>query len=217
MKVNNNLNYNRYDWAALIINTATNKPVIVFDIGARDGVMKNFIQNKNVVYEGFDIEPLTTSINRWNLEEENKLLENKADYILFLEIVEHLKNPWNCLSNLNKVLKVGGKLILTTPNPHWSNARFTFLTKNFLQCFSQSDLDLNYHIFTPWPHVVEKLLTDNGFIIETYVTLEKKTKILDKLILSNPLRIFKRIIMVLLERVNKNSCGMSYGIIASKI
>lgn len=217
MKLDDNLNCSRYDWAASIINTAQDTKANVFDIGARDGVMKHLIHNKNILYEGFDLEPLATSITRWNLEEENKSLENKADYILFLEIVEHLRNPWSCLSNLNKVMKVGGKLILTTPNPHWSNARFTFFTNNFLQCFSQSDLDLNHHIFTPWPHVVEKLLTDNGFLIETYVTLERKTKIFDKKVFENPLRIFKRIIMVLLESVSKNSCGMSYGIVAKKI
>lgn len=39
-----------------------------------------------------------------------------ADCVLLLDVIEHLTNPVPCLDNINRTLRVGGKLILTTDN-----------------------------------------------------------------------------------------------------
>lgn len=38
------------------------------------------------------------------------------DCCIFLDVIEHLVNPIDCLDNINKSLRMGGKLIITTDN-----------------------------------------------------------------------------------------------------
>lgn len=40
----------------------------------------------------------------------------KFDIVIFMEVIEHLINPDQAIVNINKLLKKGGLLILTTPN-----------------------------------------------------------------------------------------------------
>jgi len=55
-----------------------------------------------------------------NLEEDKlPFADNFFDCVLFLEIIEHfIKNPINALTEIARVLRPGGKLILTTDNSH---------------------------------------------------------------------------------------------------
>lgn len=128
MVINETLSLNRYQWASSFINNLTEVEPVVFDIGAKDSIITSSI-TKKIKYQGFDMAPEITSIKTWNINNELPELSNSADYVLLLEVVEHLTNPWNCLSNLAKVLKPGGKLILTTPNPFWSESRFTLFAE----------------------------------------------------------------------------------------
>jgi 2-polyprenyl-3-methyl-5-hydroxy-6-metoxy-1,4-benzoquinol methylase len=136
-----------------------------------------------------------------------------------LEIIEHLNNPWLSMKNVAETIESGGYLILTTPNPAWSNSRLDLLRKGFLTCFTQSDLDLNHHVFTAWPHVIEKLLHDNNFEIIEYSTLDGNTLLFDKNLggLAAPVQLVFRMIKKSIEAKNPASCGMSYGIIAKRI
>lgn len=45
-----------------------------------------------------------------------ELPENYFDYALFTEVIEHVENPWGFLIELNRVLRPGGYLIVSTPN-----------------------------------------------------------------------------------------------------
>lgn len=211
-----NLSLNRYEWASSLINSMDEPVVKVFDIGARDGEIFNLIK-KNIEYTAFDLAPKNDQIIPWDLTFQAPEGIGKCDVILLLDVLEHLNNPWICIKNLVNTLKLGGKLILTTPNPFHSEARFTLFAKGWMPCFSESDLILNHHVFTPWPHVINKLLADNGIKIEEILTLDGKTVIFDKKLLENPFRIFKRIIKWKMENKNKMAGGMSLGIIARKI
>jgi hypothetical protein len=81
------------------------------------------------------------------------------------------------MKNISAAMAPGGFLILTTPNPGWSTSRISLILKGFLTCFTQSDLDLNHHVFIAWPHILKKLLSDNDFEIVEYVTLDGPTKL----------------------------------------
>lgn len=220
MNINQNFNKNRYEWAAdeLRKNTSNASKTILFDIGARNGILKDFLKNITLTYKGFDIDPLTPEIKFWNLETAYPYGEEQADVVTLLEIVEHLNNPWICIKNISNVLKPGGYLLLSTPNPHWSRARLKFFLTGFLNCFTQNDLEVNHHVFTPWPHVVEKLLSENGFEIIECNTLDGQTRWFEKPIsIFFPLQFIARTFRIFIERLDRRSCGMSYSIIAKRL
>lgn len=98
----------------------------VLDIGCRDGELSSFLPT-GCKYVGVDISASRTKRLRsmkfdvycFNIC--NKLprqLENKFDYVVVGELLEHLPNPFNALLNIRKSLKKNGILLGTTPNPY---------------------------------------------------------------------------------------------------
>ena len=49
----------------------------------------------------------------------------KFDFISMIEVIEHLKNPWDTLKNLNNSLSTDGLLFITTPNRKGLNSLIT--------------------------------------------------------------------------------------------
>lgn len=84
------------------------------------------------------------------------------DYVTSVETIEHLENPWHFLREVSRVLKVNGKLILTTPNVNSISSRALFL------------YNLNYHDFEEYTYhispinfnMLSKMLAYSGFTIE---------------------------------------------------
>lgn len=76
-------------------------------------------------------------------------INKKFDTIIAGEILEHVRNPIHFLMNCNKLLKSGGKLILTTPNatslsylinPTWCVGNI--IDPGHISCFTSGMLDL---------------------------------------------------------------------------
>jgi len=85
-------------------------------------------------------------------------------------------------------------------------------------CFTQSDLDLNHHVFTPWPHIVERLLADCGLTVIRYDTLDGRTQWpRGPITLRYPVRFGLACVNKWIESRDRSACGMSYGIVARKV
>ena len=69
-------------------------------------VIQKGIQKESRDYSNLDIVSDITSI---------PVSDNTFDVIMCIEVFEHLPNPIDALVELNRVLKPGGKLILTAP------------------------------------------------------------------------------------------------------
>lgn len=86
------------------------------------------------------------------------------DTVILAETIEHVENPSHALRECNRVLRTGGRLILSTPQ---ANYPFTFL-RNFVYsctgvCF---DNDPGEHL-SNWTMVdMRRLLVKNGFTVE---------------------------------------------------
>lgn len=66
-----------------------------------------------------------------DIEDENTLSGmGQYDVILLLDVIEHLSNVGTGLCNIKKLLKTGGKVVITTPNPYSLNNIFRLFTRS---------------------------------------------------------------------------------------
>ena len=92
----------------------------------------------------------------------NFKVPKKFDVILFQEVLEHLTAPYIALENLNKSMKRGGLLLLTTPNSFEVKPQIRFILK-------KPKLLRNTHIAELSPLGLIKLLSMSGFkVIEIH-------------------------------------------------
>ncbi|MBI4972983.1 MAG: class I SAM-dependent methyltransferase, partial [Candidatus Omnitrophica bacterium] len=105
--------------------------------------------------------------------------DNSFDYILFLEIIEHLKNPYIVLSEVNRILKSNGTLILSTPNILNLKSRLRYLFEGAYEYFREPPLDqaknpkeviFNLHLVPYRYQELEYLLSASGFKVEGIFT-----------------------------------------------
>lgn len=98
----------------------------VLNIWSRTGLAASFLRNKNKDIELYNLEVSPQMIKRaeekfpgekFGLTDLFKInfSDNYFDYILSLETLEHCPKPSAFLRELNRLLKPGGKLVLSTP------------------------------------------------------------------------------------------------------
>lgn len=139
----------------------------VLDIGCGQGFLieKLLKKTKHNSVVGVDISPKLCSIASarnpkaiiFNSDAENlPFTRNSFDIIFITEVLEHLLAPRKAISEISRVLKPKGKLVLTVPNRDW------FLFKRY---------SISKKSFQPvddrWYRVreIKKLLSQNGFKI----------------------------------------------------
>ena len=157
----------------------------VLDLGCGDGDYA-----KNLKDLGFEVVASDMDLERFkyrdlikfeasNLEKPLPLPESSFDYVLFLEVIEHLYNPNFVIEQVSRVLKPSGVLILSTPNILNLGSRLRFLFEGGFDFFREPILDYNkifsakiqnMHIVTWRYQELEYLLFKNGFRIETIYT-----------------------------------------------
>jgi SAM-dependent methyltransferase len=71
------------------------------------------------------------SIERGDLNGRIPYEDETFDYVCFLEAIEHTENPYNAVRELARVLRPGGRLILSTPNYLNIERRLKFLITGF--------------------------------------------------------------------------------------
>ena len=189
----------------------------VFDIGSGSELMRDKIESLGLNYYSFDLFPPNETVRKWNIEEPFPYNE-KADIVIFLEVVEHLNNPLLSLQNISKLITKGGCLILSSPNPSWSGSRLSLLRNGYLDMFKVKDLEINHHVFTAWQHIVVYFLKECNFSQIKINTLGKKTSVTAFPFwgIKMPFRLFYRGIKILIEKKDSTAIGALYGIVAIK-
>jgi len=131
--------------------------VSIIEVGCKFAVLRDMLKNlyQKIDYRGIDIDLETLKkIEGYNSE---TFLEHdvnqgipfedaSADYLVCLEVLEHLENATAFLSEAFRVLKPGGRLFLSVPNPYsWNelivNAFKMKDTEGHIASFTQQNID----------------------------------------------------------------------------
>ncbi len=110
----------------------------VLDVGCDQGELRNYLPS--VIYYGLEVDK--TSITKLkkkkihvferDLNKDKISLGKKFDYIIILDILEHLLDPAKVIRELKKHLTKNGKMIISLPNDYHFLNKFRFLMNKCL-------------------------------------------------------------------------------------
>lgn len=99
-------------------------------------------------------------------------LDEYFDYVILAEVVEHLRNPYEVIPEINRIIRTNGSLIISTPNILNLKSRIRYLFEGAFEYFREPPLDqvrnpketlFNLHIFPYRYQDLEYLLSASGF------------------------------------------------------
>ncbi|NQS90340.1 class I SAM-dependent methyltransferase [Patescibacteria group bacterium] len=139
----------------------------IFDIGSYDGEisynLKRIFQNLEFVIVDIDKSGLQLAAEKgldtlYTSALNLPVKDNKVDFILCLDLIEHVKEDNALIKEISRVLKKHGKVILTTPmqngvsfpflsrkksktiNKNWGHVRKGYSLENIVKLFRNNDL-----------------------------------------------------------------------------
>ncbi|OQB11277.1 MAG: putative S-adenosylmethionine-dependent methyltransferase [Candidatus Omnitrophica bacterium ADurb.Bin205] len=157
----------------------------VLDLGCGDGDYANGLAGL-----GFEVIAGDIDITRFkhndkiefkhcDITREMPFPESYFDYVVLMEVVEHLSNPYSVMERIGCIIKENGSLIISTPNVLSLKSRLRFLFEGCYEYFREPPLDqvnnpkevvYNLHIVPYRYHELEYLLLKSGFKVEQIAT-----------------------------------------------
>lgn len=151
----------------------------LLEIGCAMGTLLNEIRRLGWKVVGVEPEEWTCELarNKYNLDvinstfQEADLQESSFDVVLLLHVIEHLPNPNKGLSQIARLIRPGGFLVLETP-------RFDTLWFRLLKGRERSVIQGHYYYFTR--ETIQGLACKSGFEV-VQLDLVGRTVTLDRL------------------------------------
>tara|TARA_B100000989_G_scaffold269050_1_gene224198 strand:- start:1902 stop:2810 length:909 start_codon:yes stop_codon:yes gene_type:complete len=166
------------------------KDMNVLEIGSYYGVLGSILKDKVKNYSGLELSTHASNyakdnfnLNIYNESIENHLKKNyKYDLIIMADVIEHFKDPFKVLSQINELLNQNGKLILTTFNIDSLYAKITGRNYHWIIPFHNVFFsDQTLEIFGKNNNLkLVKILNDPRYVSFGYL-IEKLTLIFPKL------------------------------------
>jgi 2-polyprenyl-3-methyl-5-hydroxy-6-metoxy-1,4-benzoquinol methylase len=152
----------------------------ILDVGCGFGHFVLLLQQRSNFVVGIDSNVEIVKFGKKKLSIKNILVsdgtslpfkENSFEWVIANQVLEHITEPAKFLQEIQKILKLHGRLFLTTPN------RFVYIRPRTPRIIILGLLGL-YKIdpthvkeYTSWG--LKKLITENGFKIERFEIVEK--------------------------------------------
>ncbi|MBF0331517.1 MAG: methyltransferase domain-containing protein [Candidatus Omnitrophica bacterium] len=173
----------------------------VLDMGCGDGKT-----GKRLLDLGFDVEACDMDSERFefkgiipftagNLDHPLPYADGTFDYVIFMEVIEHIYNPGFVISEISRILRPGGQILLSTPNILNIASRFRFLLEGSFDFFREPTLDYakcfpvalqNMHV-VPWRYQeLEYLLYQYDLVTHDFHIDQKKVNLYLPLLLMRP-------------------------------
>lgn len=145
--------------SSLLPYAKSHMPYAILELGSADDSFLELICKKiNGTGLGLDL------TRGDNLEKPLKVKSNTADLVIALEVIEHLFDTDLFLSEVHRVLKPNGFLILSTPNLASLPNRLRLLLGGYPKYLEYSRAGAGHiHLYTPT--VISRQLADNSFKI----------------------------------------------------
>ncbi len=160
-------------------------PKKILDVGCGDGFFDELlIKNFDCEVYGIDISrKILNAAKRRGIKtikhDLNKFpwpIKEKFDYIVAGDIIEHLYDGTSFVKECRRLLKKGGKLIISTPNINSYHNRFLILIGKYPLWMDYAPNKTGYKSFKPTGHIrvfnidtLKELLTENKFKIKKIV------------------------------------------------
>lgn len=163
-------------------NTSWNKAInliknnsIVLDVGCSTGDFGGaLIQHKNCEVDG--IEPdkgdaykaskILRLVHNFSVEDlifSGSIEEEKYDYVVFLDVIEHIVNPIDVLRLIKKALKPGGGIIFSIPNMAHMSVRLMLMKGDF--DYGKTGLLDNTHLHFYTKKEIKRVFQEAGYSI----------------------------------------------------
>lgn len=121
----------------------------LLDVGCGNGAMLRLMQDRGWRVEGIDVDPEAVSnarakglkVHHGSLLEQ-EFLDGTFDAIVMNHVIEHVPEPDGLLRECHRILKVGGRLVIVTPNVS------SMLHKKFRQKWRGLEPPRHLHLFT---------------------------------------------------------------------
>ncbi|MBI2589902.1 class I SAM-dependent methyltransferase [Candidatus Berkelbacteria bacterium] len=136
----------------------------ILDAGCGEGALLNELRKmgyKNL--HGTDIEKEKFSADgvefkKANLNEKIPFNDNSFDFVFSIENLEHLDSPYTAIKEFHRVLRKGGKAIISTPNPNNWYQKLYFLATGGFHGFFAGEPGKKVHVTPIFLWYLKKLI-----------------------------------------------------------
>jgi SAM-dependent methyltransferase len=147
---------------------------LVLDVGAADGLLARPLAEAGWRVVGIERDPIAAQAGaRWcermvvaNLDREVPELGGPFDAIVYGDVLEHLAEPLNVLTELNRLLAPGGFVLISVPNVAHFVIRLSLLGGRF-DYLDRGILD-HTHLRFFTERSVRALVADAGLVVERF-------------------------------------------------
>ena len=159
------------------------------DVGARAGVQTEWLRARGYQVTPIDADPVTADCLKVDANKRLPFDDGAFDLIWCSEVIEHLEDPAFAMSELRRVTKPGGLLLLTTPNSYAWLFRFIALfgltpqriqRKDHIQFFDLADVkrlapDADFYGYFPYAVLKLTIRQGIGALSPTFVMAIRKS------------------------------------------